>query len=620
VREDPRETWTTAYQGVLGANTFLELQGPKKSVEIIAGGNPARGDPFFDLARNAVFHNHWWDANDPSIRDNQTAALNLTHSLGTENLGSHTLEAGVQYVESTTGGENKQSPTDFNLLTVNADFFAGLGPDGEPRFNLRRFNGFRWEALPLGGDQKLENTALYLQDGWSWNKWRFDVGVRYDKYDGSGPLPQFQLDFDDIAPRLGITYSITPTLQAQATYGKYVSRFNDAVANNITGVSGAPRIETAYTGPTLLGLTGQQVQDILRNDANWLIVTDFVSPDQPTSVLANDISAPYADDLTLSLRSALPRNSGSVILSYIDREYNDLLDDFVGAACSEQGFCEQGDITTVSLGGEPFADIDTTVWATNPDARREYQALTVVWDYRPSTRWQFTGNYTRAETKANYEGEGQNTPSSGSPIGDYPRAVFSQGAAAPFGWADDDIRDRAILMGAYTFDFSRWGALAFGSILTFEGGRPYNLTAAVPLRDLDEYVNDLGGTYTHFFGENGQLSANPERGARRFNDWWSWDLSARYEFPIFRDFNTFLKVAVTNVLNNDEIIRFSTTGSAVFSDPANASPDNLLGWVPAGNCGLGDEPSESCTGFGRIRNQLDYQTARTYLVTLALDF
>ena len=50
-----------------------------------------------------------------------------------------------------------------------------------------------------------------------------------------------------------MTYNIDDNWQVQATYGQYSSRFNDNVAGNVTGVGGAPLIESLYTGPVATG-------------------------------------------------------------------------------------------------------------------------------------------------------------------------------------------------------------------------------------------------------------------------------------------------------------------------------------------------------------------------------
>ncbi|HEX2642987.1 MAG TPA: TonB-dependent receptor [Thermoanaerobaculia bacterium] len=604
-RSDPRETWTLQYQGVLTSNTFLELQATQKNVDIALGGDPSRGDPFLDLNEFFNYNNGWWDFNDPSERNSETANINVTHSLTTERVGTHTLEGGVQYVNSITGGENRQSSTGYNLLAFNSfGDFAVEQPDGTLRYNLHSQDAVRWVALPLGGDQEVKNTAVFLQDTINLNKLRLDLGVRYEQYDGSGPLPESDMSFDDIAPRLGATYNINQNWQVQGSYGKYISRFNDNYASQITSVGGAPRIETFYLGPDLLGVTAAELSAALRNEAYWPIVTGYISPAFPTSFLADDISAPYANELNFSVRHALPRNSGSLVLAYVNRDYKDLIDDFVGGVCDEFGFnfgeaCPAGNFTEVP--GDIV--VDTTVWANNPNAHREYNAFNLVFDYRPNTKWQLGGNYTYSTLKGNYEGENSNQPASGSPLGNYERSE-NIGAATPDGYLSGDIRNRAVLYGNYRLDFQRAGTLSLGSLFLYQSGFPYSLTASVPRADIPEYLNEAGN-YTYYFGG---------RNTRRFDDFWRLDVSARYEVPIYSRLNLFLKAAVTNVLDNDAVVKFATTGRAV------TGADGQLTWVPVGNCGLGSEPSTSCTGFGRIRNQNDYQSPRRYLLTVGLDF
>ena len=608
-RSDPRETYTLAYQGVLSGTTFVEFQATKKNVAIRGGATDPTRDPFLDLSTFSVFNNGWWDFNDPSIRNNKTAALTLSNLRDLGHFGSHDFEGGVQYVSSTTGGENRQAASGFNLLDFGSDFVVRpVANPADPRFNLRPFEAVRWQALHLQGDQTLKNTAAYVQDQWNLPRWRFDIGVRYEQYKGDGPLPQFRLSFKDVSPRLGATFSINPGLQLQATYGKYVSRFNDAVANAVTGVGNGPLIEAIYTGPELLNATRAQIQAAIRNNSYWPLIDSYSDPNQPTSFLANNIKAPYADEYTLSLRGNLPARLGTGVLTYISRDYKQLIDNFVGDVC-EFGFnfgqpCPSGNTTTVFQNGAPVAEVDSTVWANNPQAHRTYRALTASWNIRqPGKPWGVGGNYTYSKTRGNYEGEGQNTPSSGSPLGNYIKAV-NPAAIAPDGYTNGDIRNRVNLFGTYSLHFQRFGELVIGSVFRYQSGLPYSLTAQVPYANVPTYLG-ANGTYTYFFGS---------RGSHRFDDIWALDVSTRYDLPLHSRVGAFLKAGVTNISNNHAVAQFVTSGRAV------ADASGNLTWQPVGNCGPGDNPSKDCTGFGRIRNERDYQAPRTFLFSVGFDF
>ncbi|HET9298474.1 MAG TPA: TonB-dependent receptor, partial [Candidatus Polarisedimenticolaceae bacterium] len=222
-REDPRETQTLEYNGILSDRLSLNIQATRKRVSILAGA-PAGNvhSPFLDFYGSGfqIWNANWWDFGDPSDRDADTLGLAVTQSLSAGDWGDHTLEYGVQYVNSITAGENRQSATGFNLLNydafVGAGDFAnvdtGVGDPNDPRFNLISLTDggftYRWVALPLGGDQELKNLAAYVQDAWEIGKWRIDAGLRWESYEGNGPQPTLDLDFDEVSPRLGVTYNL----------------------------------------------------------------------------------------------------------------------------------------------------------------------------------------------------------------------------------------------------------------------------------------------------------------------------------------------------------------------------------------------------------------------------
>ena len=148
--------------------------------------------------------------------------------------------------------------------------------------------------------------------------------------------------------------------------------------------------------------------------------------------------------------------------------------------------------------------------------------------------------------------------------------------------------------------------MVLGGVARYVTGANWSRTAQVPLAPDPEYNNEVGQTYTHFFDG---------RGKNNFDDWWTLDLSARWQFPVWRKgLDSWLKVTVINALDNDTVVTYETTGTAI------ADGSGGLDWEPVGNCGPGDSPSTDCTAFGRIRGPGDYQAARSYLFTLGFQF
>jgi hypothetical protein len=591
-RSDPREHMTFEYQGVLTEHLFLNAQVAKKDVSIVSGGDPALPSPILELFDGTYFAyaNGWWDPNDPSERNSESAALSLTHSFGTSSWGNHTLEYGIQYVDSITAGDNRQSATGYNLY-LNTPITATTSfadcSSGTCLFTLDETQWFneRLKAIPGAGEQELINTSLYLQDAWEIGKWRFDIGFRYEQWEGEAISPAMTLDFDDLAPRLGVTYNITPDWQLQATWGKYISRFNDSTANGVSGISSifGPGVLQEYSGPVVSGLTAADVDAILRDDSQWGAILAFVDPLQPTTFFADDLTAAYAEDLNFSLKKALPRNQGVVTFTYTNRKFKDLLDDFRGGL---------GNIT-VTLPDASTSDVNTVVWDNCVTCRRDYEALTTTFEYRPGAAWNIGGNYTWSTLEGNYEGESTGQPAIGSIIGNYPNNV-DPALAYPYGYLLADVRHKVRAWGAYRFDFARAGKLTLGGLFSYRSGSAYSNIARVTVATPDPAPDYSGspGSYNAIFGG---------RGSQRFPSFWSFDTTIKYDIGLWKDLTAYVKFDVQNITDNDELFTHRIGGTAV------AGPGGVLAFAPSST-------------YGTPVSETSYQTPRSFFVTLGLTF
>ncbi len=591
-REDPREYVTAEYHGVLNDRTFLGVQYAQKTVSIASGGDPMKPSPileFFDGEYRA-YANGWFDPNDPSVRDNKSAAVNMTHSLTTGTWGDHTLEYGIQYVDSITAGDNRQSPTGYNLYYVTpingnlVSFADCTGPMCTFDFDADLWQYKRLKAIPGAGKQDMKNLAVYVQEGWEYRNWRVDLGIRWENWKGDAISPAMTLDFDEVSPRLGVTYNITPEWQIQGTWGKYVARFNDGVANGVTGISSifGPGILQEYIGPDTADQTDVQVQALLVDDTNWGPVLGFVDPQQPTTFFSMDISAPYASDFNVSLKRALPKNSGVFTVTYSKRQFNDLLESYKG---------DQGSITVTPPGGAPIP-VDVVIWDNCDNCQRDYEAISAGMDYRPSAKWNLGGNYTYSKLRGNYEGEGAGQPAIGSIIGDYERNV-DPNAAYPYGYLNGDIRHRFRAWGDYRFDFARAGRLTLGGILGFRSGANFSKRASVAAgTDPAPDYSGAPGSYTKFFDG---------RGNNRFDGFWNLDATIRYDVSFWRDLGMMVKLDVINVTNNDNMISYRTGGAAVINTAG------IQQWAPSGT-------------FGTPSSERSFQVPRSYFVSVGIHF
>jgi hypothetical protein len=610
-RGDPREMTTASYQGILGPRTFLEAMYTKKEASIVSGGSPDKGDPIlWGTPGNWVYNNHWWDATDPSIRNNETAALHLSQSVNLERAGVHQLDGGVQWVASATGGDNRQSATGYNLVAFTQNFNPRVS-GSEVVFDVLPGEVQRWVATDLRATNEITNTAFYVNDTIHWDRLRVDVGLRYDLYSGTTTgVESFDLDFSDWAPRIGVAYNITPAIQILGSWGKYVGRFNDAWAQGASGVSSAPRRVFTYTGAAIMGATADQIETMLRDDTVWTLSNVIGDPSFPTTWVSADARSPYVNEYNLSVRTALPGSSGFASLTYTNREFKDLMTGFAGLACSDFGLCDGGDIVPLPNNRQT----DATVWSNDPRARRDYDAVVFQFDYRPTSRFLLGGNWTWSETKGNYEGEARNLPASGSVFGSREREI-NLAFAAPYGYLAPHLKNRAHIYSTYRFDFGRAGTLSTSGIVNYRNGFVWSRAASVARSIEPAYAAHPSTTYTRFFDG---------RGNNTFSDVWSLDTALRYELPLFAGIAPFIKLDVLNILNNDALIQYDTTGTTV------TNADGSVSWAPSGNAtttmptchpdNADFEPSANCSGFGRIRNEDDYQSPRTFMFSAGIRF
>lgn len=583
-RKDPRKLYALTYQGILSDKLFLDAKLTKKKVSIVSGGVDTQHSPLIDLNSFLVYNSAWFDGTQTDVRDNQTASGNLSYTWETPHLGTHLIEGGLQYVQSKTAGDNRQSASGFNLLNGASDLVNGGG--SEPlSFNLGSFSdgsfNLRWEAVPLGGAQKLDYTAAYVQDAWSLGRWRVDAGLRYEQYKGNGPITSGLIDFHKMVPRLGVTYDLTDDWQVQATWGRYLGRFNDNYAQNVSGVGGAPRFVSLYNGPSLTNLSRDEMEAALRNDTGWITV-DFAGPQFATTVFAPGVESAFSQELNLAVKHALPKGQGEVAVTVTDRSFHHLIDDFIGG----------GKVIEVPNpdGGDPFV-FDQRTWRNSTEAKRRYDAVALTWNWRPNAFWNWGGNYTYAQLRGNYTGESANQPASGSQIGDYPASIFPN-TAVSYGPLPGDIPHRIRTWLTYRLDLQRAGALTFGALGRFASGQPWSrvATVAYPFDDPNSVADS--GSYNYFF---------EPRGSNRFSSSWALDTSVRYAFPIYKTLKAWAKLDVSNLLDNDALLSFDTSGTAETTD------DGRLFFQPSAT-------------FGRAQGARDYQLPRTYLVSLGLQF
>lgn len=576
IRSDERNILSIQYKGILSNSVFLDVQYTEKEASIASGGDPNAGNPIYHANDFLFFNNHWWDFTDLDERNNETFSANVNYFLDTS-AGAHSFNFGVQRATGITGGENRQSATGTNFLifgprptqlgdTAGSGFEYTFGGTDAPSGTFVQ----RWVALPLGAagaKAEIEQTSAYIDDEWTVNDhWTVNIGVRWDDYTGTGPSINNLVDFNDFSPRMGLSYDVNGdgSFKWNATLGKYVGRFHENISNNGTGIGGAPRLIDFYVGPTVVTTNPNDQSLPIYDEANWVTVGNT----DPTvaTFLRDDAKSPYSNEFTIGFQKTFGQ-AGSYGVTYVNREYKRLYDDFIG-------FDGQIDDDGTLL--------DVTTWGNTDLAKREYQSLIVTFQQRAKS-WNFGGNLTWAELEGNHISQGTNQPGVGTDIGDYPLA-FPEELIVQNGPLTGDIRLRSRIWGMYQFNFGKFGTLDVGGLFRYESGDVYSLDLDIPLPDGydNPYVDD-SIDFSYYYGG---------RGANRFPDYYTADLSLYYNVSAYKSLNWYLKASIQNVFNHQIQIGYNTTaflrdGTGILAYEG----QTVTGWDVAPRADLGDRKS-----------------------------
>lgn len=143
--------------------------------------------------------------------------------------GRHTLKFGYDFERTQVDGVEAHAQQD-QLFATEADF-EQFGPIDAGFFLLFNSGGL----TPQAGEIHLRNnySGLFLQDDWKvTSKLTINAGVRWD-YDSAFNKK------DNISPRLGFAWSITPKTVIRGSWGLFYDHFRLGIARDIPGFGGA---------------------------------------------------------------------------------------------------------------------------------------------------------------------------------------------------------------------------------------------------------------------------------------------------------------------------------------------------------------------------------------------
>ena len=169
----------------------------------------------------------------PSSLDQRYTAVNASLN---KLFGSHDLKAGVNFLRTVVDGVDARLLQ--NQLFATTDDFAEFGAATAGVYLLAAAGGL----TPRDDEIHLRNnyTALFVQDDWKLrDNLTLSLGLRWD-YDS-----EFEAT-DNVSPRVGAAWSITPETVVRGSFGIYYDQFRLGLARNVPAFGGTDQRVVQY--------------------------------------------------------------------------------------------------------------------------------------------------------------------------------------------------------------------------------------------------------------------------------------------------------------------------------------------------------------------------------------
>jgi hypothetical protein len=605
--------YTIGYTGSPTDSIFAEARYSKKKFRFVGLGGTSReilDSPIRSSTRipgntAGTFNAPYFDATDPEDRNNDQLYGALSYFWTPASLGSHDFKLGAERFTVTRTGGNSQTSTGFVFYTGYQ--LSGTQPVLDSNGNLipvftSAANGRRGDDSRIGiwvptkgAELDVTTDSVFFNDRWVLNDhFTFNLGVRWEQVNSEATGGISSIDTDNIVPRLGASFDPKGDgkYKFDVTYAEYAGRYNPSIVGADTVVGRPALLYGYYVGPN--GSGGNFAPGFDPNN----YVFYYASVPLANNFVADGLSSPVNTEYTLSAGMALG-NGGFAKLTYVNRELSGVIDDFITI---------DNGCTDVVFQGVDAGCFDNIVYRNSDVPERDYQAVMLQGQYRINNNWLVEGNYTnQLKNEGNYEGEGGQSIGA-TPFGNRPETQSPR--VNPSGRLSQYQEHKLRLWSIYNFHLGRAGDLGAGVIYRYDSPLTFSFSTSVPLSAAQRAANpgyqSLPTAQTLFFGD---------RGIGTFDATSLFDLTLTYSLPVFKSIEPWIKFDVTNVLNDDTVIKHNT---GILANTG-VRPVECGGTCPVDNLGLPTTFRPGAT-FGQATAATDHTTPREFFLGAGIRF
>ncbi len=622
-RQLPQDLLSLNYTGILSPKFFVEGQYSRRKFSFIGSGSQftdlARGTLLLDQSRtNSRYHSPTFcGVCTDEKRDNQNIIAKATYFLSTGSAGSHNIVAGFDVFDDKRFANNHQSGSDYRIFSTSSIVTSNeVFPVFQPNTTF-----IRWTPIFQDSEgNRFRTISGFVNDTWTLsNHWTFNVGLRYDKNDGTDQAGNDVVKDSAFSPRLSATFDPggDGKLTVNAAYAQYVAAIANGVGDSGSAGGQPATIDFDYLGPAIN--VGNPANPVSANDAitqlfNWFNANGGTNrptrgaPSLPgvNQRIGDRLKSPNSREFTVGITHRLG-SRGSVRLDGVFRDFRDF-------------YSTRTDLSTGQVTDQFGRRFDLQVIENSNDLERTYRGMNFQISYRAVNRLNLGGNYTLGFLKGNVEGEtGGGGPGTATP--DFYPEYFQDSWNLPVGYLFGDVRHKMRLWAIWEPPLPEVvGKFSLSGLLFYNSGTPYFSQST--LIDSRPYVTNPGyatprATVAYFFEPRDQ---------NRMEDLWRTDLALNWARRLgIRNAEVFLRARVLNVFNRDALTSFfdvdcGTGGCIDTTIQANRSSSTLARFNPFTEQPVQNVHWRKGASYGQPTSRFGYQTPRTFDFSVGFRF